>query len=157
MKRTITVLVALFIAIGAMAADCVTYKPTDHVKFPSGWFASSSACRTVAKAAERNHINNADDYAILLAIWKAESGGADNGKAFGVKHPKAWDTTLDKQAGWAAATVRKHRKRCTSTSQQTFINSLGDRYCPRADDPEGNRNWKRNVWHWYRKLKPHVQ
>jgi hypothetical protein len=39
----------------------------------------------------------------------------------------------------------------------TFINSLGDRYCPASCDPAGNKNWKRNVNFWFEKFRKEVE
>lgn len=96
----------------------------------------------IRKAAERNGIEfGSDDWFILLAIRKAENGRA--GCEFGVKNPKAWDTDLDTQAGWASATIVKNRGRWDGNGD--FIDFLADRYCPIECDPVGNKNWKRNV------------
>jgi len=117
----------------------------------------------IQKAAVRNNCKG-DDFLILLAIRVAENGGP--GKEFGVKHPKAWGTNLDTQAGWAAATVVKNRARfkrirdtpqgkqlkISPTTSLRFIDFLGNRYCPVESDPQGNINWKRNVKHWFRKF-----
>jgi len=121
---------------------------------------------TIKKAAERNGCCD-DDFLLLLAIRKAENGRA--GREFGVMHHKALDTDLDTQAGWAAATIVKNRKRWDKevrtagnggpkpekddASVPGFIEYLGDRYCPASCDPEGNRNWKRNVRYWFEKFK----
>jgi len=122
--------------------------------FAGGYFAHRTAGKIVPDettiirtAAERNDCYG-DDYLILLAIRKAENGGP--GKEFGVKHPKAWGTDLDTQAGWAAATIVKNRARYESCSSHgDFIEFLGNRYCPASVDPVGNVNWKKNVRHWY--------
>lgn len=115
---------------------------------------------TIRKAAERNGIKyGSDDWYLLLAIRKAENGSKF--REFGILHPKCDrimqadpNNTLDIQAGWAAATVMKHHKRFGSDRVNTaFINSLGDRYCPEECDPEGNKNWKRNVKYWFKKLR----
>ena len=118
----------------------------------------------IQKAAVRNNCKG-DDFLILLAIRVAENGGP--GKEFGVKHPRAWGTNLDTQAGWAAATVVKNRERFEQEIRDTpysdlttdeifnneqFIYYLGNRYCPVDDDPQGNTNWKHNVLYWYQKL-----
>ena len=106
---------------------------------------------TIQRAAERNGCRG-DDLEILMAIRKSENGG--KGRDFGVKHPRAWNTSLDSQSGWAAATVVKNRKRWKANSEgKDFITYLGDRYCPAIDDPCGNINWKRNVKYFYRKQK----
>jgi hypothetical protein len=86
-----------------------------------------------------------DDYLILLAIRKAENGPKN--LEFGVKNPKA--NNLDRQAGFAAATIMAHHKRQPTLMGKAFIDSLADRYCPPSCDPVGNRNWKKNVWYWY--------
>lgn len=119
---------------------------------------------TVYNAAVRNNCTG-DDFLILLAIRIAENGGP--GKEFGVKHPKAWGTNLDTQAGWAAATIVKNRERFNQKIRDTphydrltdeiftpeqFVYFLGNRYCPVESDPQGNINWKRNVLYWYQKL-----
>ena len=106
----------------------------------------------IKKAAQRNGIEpGSDDFALLLAIRKAENGRA--GCEFGVTHPSAWDTDLDTQARWAAATIMKHHKRFRSAEvSAAFINSLGNRYCPAVNDPDGNKNWKRNVKFWFAKF-----
>jgi len=108
---------------------------------------------TILNAAERNNIQfDSDDWFLLLAIRKAENGRA--GCEFGIKHPRAWDTNLDTQAGWASATIVNHHRRFGSDVVTTeFVYSLGDRYCPWQVDSVGNVNWKANVWHWYTKLK----
>jgi hypothetical protein len=110
-----------------------------------------SEYQTIIAAAKRNGLN-ADQTAILLAIRKAENGRA--GREFGVLHPKAVDTNIHTQAGWAAATIKKNAERFSKEvrSQKSevrskeFIHFLADRYCPPSVDPVGNRNWKKNVW-----------
>ena len=104
----------------------------------------------ITKAAGRNNCFD-DDFLILLAIRKAENGRV--GCEFGVKG-KAWNTNLDTQAGWAAATVVKNRARWNKTKKdKVFIDYLADRYCPSIVDPIGNVNWKKNVKFWFRRLK----
>lgn len=106
---------------------------------------------TINAAAKRNNCKG-DDLLILYAIRKAENGG--KGKEFGIKDPKAWNTDLDTQAGWAAATVVKNRLRWEQAGRpKAFIDFLGDRYCPigSADDPHGlNNNWTGNVRYWHK-------
>ncbi len=101
----------------------------------------------IRKAAERNKCRG-DDYLILLAIRKAENGKR---REFGVMNPKA--NNLDRQAGWAAATIMNQRKRTPGLCDIDFISALADRYCPPSCDPAGNRNWKKNVWYWFVKYK----
>lgn len=102
----------------------------------------------IRRAAIRNGCLG-DDYLILLAIRKAENGRKN--LEFGVMNPKA--NNLDRQAGFAAATIMAQHKRQPQLRGQAFINSLADRYCPPSCDPIGNANWKKNVWYWFRKYK----
>jgi len=108
---------------------------------------------TIKRAAERNNCRG-DLFFVLLAIRKAENGR--KGLEFGIMHPRAKNTCLDTQAGWAAATVVKNYKRwLKSDKRYDFITFLGRRYCPvgAANDPTGlNKNWIKNVKYWYRKL-----
>ena len=107
---------------------------------------------TIRAAAARNGCGG-DCFYILLAIRKAENGG--NGKQFGILVPGV--NTLDKQAGWAAATIMKNVKRWEKAGkQEDFIVFLGRRYCPicAANDQSGlNSNWVRNVRAWANYLK----
>lgn len=103
---------------------------------------------TIIKAAKRNGIEpNTEDFAILLAIRKAENGRA--GREFGILHPRAVDTNLDTQAGWCAATIIKNRERWKQAGKkEPFIQFLGKRYCPvgAENDPSGlNKHWIKNV------------
>lgn len=105
---------------------------------------------TILRAARRNKCEG-DNLLILLAVRKAENGRA--GRQFGIMHPAAVDTNLDTQAGWAAATIVKNRARWLSGDCPVdFITFLGNRYCPASADPEGNKNWKRNVRSWFVKF-----
>lgn len=105
----------------------------------------------IYKAAKRNGCNW-NDFLLLVAIRISENGR--QGCEFGVKHPKAWETNLDTQAGWAAATVKNHCSRTEADEiNHEFIIDLADRYCPPEVDSEGNLNWARNVEYWYDKLK----
>jgi len=114
----------------------------------------SGEFETIINAAKRNDCTG-DLFYILLAIRKAESGR--KGLEFGVLHPKARNTNLDTQSGWAAATVVKNYKRWKDAgSVGCFIVFLGNRYCPVGadNDPNGlNKNWVRNVKTWYFRLK----
>ncbi len=111
----------------------------------------------ILQAAKRNNCTG-NDLLILLAIRMSEKGGP--GREFGILHPKAQaliekqpERSLEIQAGWAAATIIKNRGRWRQGGRRSnFINFLGNRYCPKEVDPEGNRNWKKNVSYWYRKF-----
>jgi hypothetical protein len=109
----------------------------------------------IKKAAERNNCRGYLFY-ILLAIREAEDGKP--GREFGVLHPKAKDTDLNTQAGWAAATIVKNYKRWQDAGKPSdFITFLGNRYAPPnvKNDPKAlNRHWIKNVKYWVNKLKP---
>ena len=105
---------------------------------------------TILRAARRNKCEG-DNLLILLAIRRAENGRA--GREFGILHPRAVNTDLDTQAGWAAATIVKNRTRWLSGDCPVdFVTFLGNRYCPASADLEGNINWKRNVRFWFQKF-----
>ena len=102
---------------------------------------------TILEAAKANGITTPDDLAILFAIRKAENGAA--GIEFGVMHPKARGTNLRTQAGWAAASIVKSRKRWDAAGKpDTFIEFMGKRWAPvgAKNDPTNlNKNWHKNV------------
>ena len=106
----------------------------------------------IRAAADRNGCIG-DNYLILLAIRKAENGPKK--REFGVTNPKA--NTLDKQAGWCAATIVKSRARWIAAGKpEDFIDYLQRRYAPiNADnDPHNlNSNWAKNVKYWYERFK----
>ena len=114
----------------------------------------------IMTAAERNGIKatDHDHIATLFGIRKAENG--KSGKEFGVLAPKALgkkgegkEITLDRQAGWAAATVMsKYRSHISSGGKpEDFIPYLASKYAPAgaSNDPTGlNKNWTKNVSGW---------
>jgi hypothetical protein len=104
----------------------------------------------IKAAAKRNGCTDEKLFSILLAVRKAENGKP--GLEFGVMHPRAKNTNLDTQAGWAAATVVKNYERWQAAgSPGDFIDFLGARYAPvgAANDPNGlNRHWTKNVRYW---------
>lgn len=114
----------------------------------------------ILRAAARNKCFG-DDLFILLAIRKAENGRP--GREFGILHPRCQaeikkrpKDSLDIQAGWAAATIVRNRQRYKKLGfgeYLDFISFLGNRYCPAETDPQGNKNWKRNVRYWFEKFK----
>jgi len=110
----------------------------------------------IIEAAKRNGIgtHDYDNLPILFAIRIAENGR--KGREFGVLHPRAlgnddesWEVTLDRQAGWCAATIMKNRKRWSaSETKESFIVFLGKRYAPMGagnDPTDLNRHWIGNV------------
>ncbi len=110
--------------------------------------------KIINAAAKRNNLRK-ELYPILFAIRKAEDGR--HGCEFGIIHPRAWNTNLDTQAGWAAATVQKNYDRWVKADRPfTFITYLGMRYCPVGadNDPNNlNKNWIPNVAIWTDKIK----
>ncbi len=118
----------------------------------------------ILKAAKRNDIEDWDyeNLAILFAIRKAENGA--KGREFGViSNPRAlgkdhetWEVTLDRQAGWAAATIMKNRVRWKNAGcKEPFVTFLARRYAPvgAENDPNGlNRHWLHNVNFWKTKF-----
>jgi hypothetical protein len=118
------------------------------------WGSLKAEMPLIRIAAERNGIKyKSDDWYLLLAIRLSENGG--NGKQFGILNHNA--NTLDKQAGWASATIMaQHRRSGINKVNEAFIRSLAKRYCPIGvkNDPNGlNVNWKTNVSKFYRRLK----
>jgi len=106
---------------------------------------------TISAAAQRNGCAG-DDLLVLLAVRMAEDGPV--GLEFGIMHPKAARTDLDTQAAWSAATIVKNRQRWIGARRPgDFIGFLADRYCPASADPEGNKNFKRNVRYFFEKFK----
>lgn len=115
---------------------------------PAG-FPHAAETGVIRRAALANGIDAPDDWLILLAIRCAENGRP--GRQFGVLHPKAVDTDLRTQAGWAAATIVANRRRWDGRGD--FIDFLAGRYCPAESDPVGHANWKRNVRLFYAQFK----
>jgi hypothetical protein len=107
---------------------------------------------TIKKAAARNNCKGVL-FMVLCAIYKAENG--PKGTEFGIMHPKAKDTNLDTQAGWAAATVVKSNERWKKAGRpgKLFLPYLASSYAPvsKTYDPNGlNKNWLKNVTFWYK-------
>ena len=95
---------------------------------------------------------NASGLALLRAIRKTENGKP--GREFGILRKEA--KTYRQQAEWCAGTIRNNYYRWKrSGGKQDYLSFLAGKYAPIgcANDPKGlNKNWKRNVEHWYRKL-----
>ena len=113
--------------------------------------------KTIMAAAARNGCED-ENLLILFAIRKSENGLP--GLEFGIRCQAGTD--LDTQAGWAAATIMKNRKRWTKAQDKLFgykgfIFFLGNKYCPPEVDKIGNINWIRNVTYWYKKFKNESQ
>jgi hypothetical protein len=101
---------------------------------------------TITLAARRNNCERQDLF-LLFAVAKAENGPP--GTELGVMHPRAKNTNLDIQAGWAAATIMKNKHRYYIAGAPNFFVFLAQRYCPKEVDPVGHKNWIKNVYHWY--------
>jgi hypothetical protein len=121
--------------------ELIPYFPAEEIKI-------------INAAAKRNNLRK-ELYPVLYAIRRTENGRA--GCEFGIIHPRAWNTNLDTQAGWAAATVQKNYDRWVKAGRPfTFITYLGMRYCPvgAENDPNNlNKNWIPNVAIWADKIK----
>lgn len=143
----------------------VLFCPIKHQDFHNGLEKEfKREYSVVMTAAKRNHISDRDyeNLAILFAIRKAENGG--HGKEFGViSSPRAigrkdepWTVTLDRQAGWAAATIVKNRIRWKDAGERgEYLKFLAARYAPigAENDPNGlNVNWYPNVRNWRNKF-----
>ena len=104
-------------------------------------------------AAERNGISyKSDDWYLLCAIRMAENGR--EGLEFGIMDKRA--DNLDKQAGWASATIiNQHKRSGIKAVNAKFIDSLGNRYCPVGCDNDNGTNkfWKKNVTYWFKELR----
>ena len=113
----------------------------------------------IMAAAKRNGIaeTDHDNLSTLFAIRKSENGKP--GKEFGVLHPKAVgkkgesrEATLDRQAGWSAATIMsKRRAHEASKTGGDFVEYLASKYAPvgASNDPNNlNKNWHKNVSGW---------
>ena len=146
LSRDAAVAIVLALAVSALGAEADVAK-----LFPGEY-------ETIKEAAQANQCEG-EMFIILLAIRKAESGPA--GTEFGVLNPKAKDTNLRTQAGWAAATIVKNHVRWVKAGKPgEFTAFLAKRYCPigAGNDPQGlNRHWERNVRWWTAKIKAAMQ
>ena len=110
----------------------------------------------IINAARRNNIKD-DDYenlSLLFAIRRAENGkmGREFGvltKEAGLKPNDTRNDTLDRQAGWASASILKNRNRYKETDQKMpFIDFMANRWAPvgAGNDPKNlNINWSKNT------------
>jgi len=135
--------------------------PESRVGFAIADHFDEDEANIIFEATLRNNLN-VEQMIILFAIRKAENGGKNH--EFGIEHPrceiemdKRPDETMDIQAGWCAATIKKNYKRWKDAGcPDDFITFLGGRYCPilsEIDDPRGlSKNWITNVKKWVKKL-----
>jgi hypothetical protein len=80
---------------------------------------------------------------IVQAIYKVE-GGSKARVPYGILSVRV-------------SSKEEARKICTNTVQRNhdrwlkagepgdYLDFLADRYCPKSEDPKGNRNWKKNI------------
>ena len=80
---------------------------------------------------------------LLAAIFIAEGG--DNAKVpYGILSVPVKDKQEARQV--CINTIRNNIKRWHNKGTNgCYIDFLGDKYCPPSVDPQGNKNWKRNV------------
>lgn len=146
----------------------VDEEPTEQEKFHKRFHENLQAqfpdeYPIIIKAFERNNIKPTDyeNVALGFAIRKGEGGGPT--RQFGILHANAVgkpdedvNVVLDRQAGWAAATIMKNRQRYKESGQTgDFISYLGNVYAPTkgnvANDPTKlNKNWIGNVGKFYK-------
>lgn len=177
MKNNYKIILGMIIAVSAFTFGAivgkiiVNHKHNNQISFPFGTVGVEpptmvmsappsflqkefpNEYEIIMAAAARNACVG-DDLLILFAIRKAENGPP--GLEFGVLCQAGTD--LDTQAGWAAATIVKNRKRWTEAQDKLFgykgfIVFLGNRYCPSEIDKTGNINWIRNVTYWYERFR----
>jgi len=151
--RIIKTIISCIGVLFGFVPDCGGAVQTEH----DCWFGLDKEISTIYSAAMRNGCKGVD-FLLLCAIRKAENG--DKFREFGIIHPACEaameaepNRTIDIQAGRAAATIMKNRKRWAEAGMPgTFIEFLADKYCPKECDTVGNLNWKRNVKFWFKKF-----
>ncbi len=164
MKNKYNIILTVIIAISTFSLCLIITHELNYISFPFNEvevsLESTSASilkkefgneyETIMAAAARNGCED-ENLLILFAIRKAENGPP--GLEFGIMCQAG--SGFDTQAGWAAATIMKNRKRWLTPplTNENFITFLGNRYCPVSVDPQGNINWIRNVTYWYEKFK----
>lgn len=103
------------------------------------------------------HADEIDVPKLVQAIYQAE-GGALAQYPYGIRSVRF--DGVDEAKRICENTVRNNIKRYEkkfnkSAETLDFIDFLGDKYCPVGadNDPKGvNKNWKKNVTYWYKKL-----
>jgi hypothetical protein len=156
MKTLIVILFLLSLTAAAVAPVIARNCPAVQIK-KQNLYGLENEFDTISKAAARNFCRG-KLFSILLAIRKAENGPP--GFEFGVVAVKG--TSLDKQAGWAAATIVRNYARfrdqiglhgeLSQNWAEDFIDFLALKYCPPSVDFGGHINWIKNVKHWYKKF-----
>jgi hypothetical protein len=83
------------------------------------------------------------------AIYKAE-GGSKARSPYGVLSVKVKDAAHARRI--TLTSIRNNWTRWERAGRPgEFIDFMADRWCPKAADPAGNVNWKKNVKFLYRK------
>lgn len=81
---------------------------------------------------------------LVNAIYKIE-GGDRTKYPYGIK---SIDTKGDKEAARRIClnTINRNYSRWIKAGKPgSYLDFLGNRFCPAVDDPEGNRNWRKNI------------
>ena len=146
----VALLVILAMAVG-YAAGRISPLPKTAPAADTRQAGLSSEEAIILTAARRNGLSD-EDIPLLFAIRKAENGPPGN--EFGILCQRG--TNLDVQAGWAAATIVKNRRRWEDAGRPgEFVEFLGGRWAPvgASNDPHNlNANWIPNVKFWTAKL-----
>lgn len=80
---------------------------------------------------------------IADAIYKVE-GGSKAKAPYGILSIKVSSESKARQI--CINTIRNNYQRWLNAGKPgKYLDYLADRYCPKAHDPAGNRNWKRNI------------
>lgn len=89
--------------------------------------------------------------ALADALYHAE-GGAKARVPYGILSVRVRDHAEARRA--CLRTVERAWRDWRQTPDGEFVDYLCDRYCPRSDDPQGNKNLKRNVRYFLHHPKP---
>jgi len=82
---------------------------------------------------------------LLDAVWKAE-GGEKARVPYGI-------TTVRVNSPNHARTIARRTltRALRERPDLSWIEATARVYCPEKSDPQGHKNWKKNVWYWYHK------
>ena len=84
---------------------------------------------------------------VVEAIYISE-GGENTAYPYGIKlqsYPHDVPRSQHARKVCVATVLKNHQRWIDSGMQGDFIDFLADRYCPPSVDPQGNKNWKKNV------------
>lgn len=128
--------VLMFLFLTALSLMAV-YSKVIHAKAINGFE------QQVLSSVAQEYKLNEEQTRLLFSIRKQENGAKGSGKEMGVLNPSAmrykgdYPNSLRLQAKYSAGTIKKR----WNGSIEDFANV----WCPKESDPEGNRNWIRNV------------